>query len=197
MGDDCSETFTDAENPPTWDAQERLLTVFLPKADEVKVRYSTYPAKELNGAGGLDLLGLWSWLRGSSLADKLEFLAQQGVHWMISPYREITLVHAVQQPLCAPKIQALSAPRGLNKTYTNLTGDFELSVKSTAKLDMDARWDDRVDDMTELSGKTSRGVPTPLSGAWSSNSPTSSKPPSRTTCATSSATRATGGCATA
>lgn len=149
LNDDCTETLEHEADPPVWDAGTRELTVFLPKATTATVWYSTYPNEDAAGNSDLDLMGLWDWLKDSPKAKELEFRARAGAHWMVSPYRQLVLVHAVQRPLCAPRILEMGPLRKYGETFTTLTGKFELSVKSTGKLDMNARWDQPVDDVNK------------------------------------------------
>lgn len=113
----------DGNQPPSWDPLERVLTVFLPKAFQTLVPLSSYLAQD-----DLKLMGVWQWLREaidqavllspdiSPLdpeldAEKIAHLLQRAVeggHWMITPPRILTLVHAVQQPLGRPAFTALT-----------------------------------------------------------------------------------------
>jgi hypothetical protein len=120
----------DGSGPPTWDPAARILTVSLPKGTQFVVPLSGH-------LGGDDLkrMGVWQWLRERidritvqspdvPVADarvdseKIAHLlqrAQEGGHWMLTPPRLLTLVHAVQQPLGVPAFTAISvqhAPYG-------------------------------------------------------------------------------------
>jgi hypothetical protein len=155
----CSEKFPADPLPPLWDAEQRILTVYLPKGEQVKVRYSTFPDKDENGRPDLELLGVWQWLLEHPAADPglLERYALNGAHWMISPYRTLSLVHAVQQPLCEPVIDTLGWMRSEGQTFVTLGGKFILNAKSTGKLDLQAEWQEPVDDLTESKYKIVSG----------------------------------------
>jgi hypothetical protein len=107
---------------PTWDPAARLLTVFLPKGETAVVPLSSFVS-----ADDLKLLGVWQWLReyiervtitnpqqqflrpGFAI-DQIAHILQRAVeggHWMLTPPRLITLVHAVQQPIGRPSFGAL------------------------------------------------------------------------------------------
>ncbi len=146
----CIEKFPKDPLPPHWDAEQRILTIFLAKAEEVKVRYSTYPDRNKDGLPDLELLALWHWMLEHPAADPgiLEKFAINGAHWMISPYRTLTLVHAVQQPLCRPVLDKLNRTRNEGDTFVNLGGTIILNAKSTGKLDLQAEWEEPVDDLT-------------------------------------------------
>jgi len=144
-GDSCDETFDNFEDPPKWDPNNRILTVFLAKAQVARVRYGCYMDKN-----DLAVMGIWKWLRGSSIKGKLEKYALSGSHWMLTPYRELVLVHAVQQPLCEPTIPVLNAiKKKIGDTFANIEGEFHLSVKSTNKIDLLANWTEPVDDLAK------------------------------------------------
>jgi hypothetical protein len=155
----CSEKFDADPQPPKWDAVKRILTVYLPKAEEVKVRYSTFPGVDENGKADLEVLSLWYWLLEHPAADPglLERYAMTGSHWMISPYRTLTLVHAVQQPLCEPVFDMLGWMRTEGQTFVTLAGSLDLNAKSTGKLGFQAEWQEPVDDPTESKYKIVNG----------------------------------------
>ncbi len=137
---------------PDWNAGARVLTVFLPKAEIAKVRLSSYL-----GAADLTQMGLWGWLAEAGLpAAKiaaLKQLAVQGRHWMLTPYRTLTLVHAVQQPLYEPKFTSLASVRSLGQTFTTLTDKLHVHGKSTIKVGVTARWQEPVDALSDSEWK--------------------------------------------
>jgi hypothetical protein len=142
-GNSCDETFDNTYDPPEW--KDCVLTVFLAKAQVARVRYSCYLDKD-----DLELMGIWKWLKTSPEKVKLERYALSGSHWMLTPYRELVLVHAVQQPLCEPTIPVLAAIKNkIGDTFATIEGDFHLSVKSTGKVDLLANWTEPVDDLEQ------------------------------------------------
>jgi hypothetical protein len=114
----------DGNQAPTWDPQQRVLTVFLPKGVQAIVPLSSYLQPDQ-----LKLMGVWQWLREyidqitvqqpgvpalNPMLDveKIAHLLQRAVeggHWMITPPRLLTLIHAVQQPIGMPAFTAISA----------------------------------------------------------------------------------------
>ena len=114
---------------PEWDGSGRVLTVFLPKGTQSVVPLSSFMTPD-----DLKLMGVWQWVReyinlrtllpdGSFLrpgqdVDRIAHVLQRAVeggHWMITPPRLLTLVHAVQQPMGVPAFTAISvqhAPYG-------------------------------------------------------------------------------------
>ncbi|HVN54467.1 MAG TPA: hypothetical protein VMT46_09060 [Anaerolineaceae bacterium] len=116
----------DGTQRPAWDPQNRVLSVFLPKGTRTIVPLSSY----LSG-DDLKLMGVWQWLReyidltaifnpeAPDLDHRrhVERIAQilqralEGGHWMITPPRLLTLIHAVQQPLGHPAFTSLTVQR--------------------------------------------------------------------------------------
>lgn len=114
----------DGSQPPHWDAQNRVLTVFLPKGHLSVVPLSSYLLPD-----DLKRMGVWQWLREAiDLAtvkapdapkadprfdmEKIAHLLQRAVeggHWMITPPTLLTLVHAVQQPIGTPAFTPITA----------------------------------------------------------------------------------------
>jgi hypothetical protein len=133
-------------------ADHWALSVFVPKGIIQAVRVSCYLRP-----GDLALMGMWSWVSAAPITPKeraaLYELATWGDHWMFTPFREVTLVHAVRQPLLAPHFGLLEAQRELGLTYASL-GDTHVAVdhKSTARLDVLASWTEPFDDGTNPAG---------------------------------------------
>ncbi|HEY3366431.1 MAG TPA: hypothetical protein VGK74_15355 [Symbiobacteriaceae bacterium] len=127
--------------------------VELPKADVARVRISCYPTQaELEKQ-----MGIWRWVMekftsdpdtppaGNPSYDKLLKQALIGQHWMVTPYREILLIHAVQQPLVAPKFKGMGATRTAGATWADISYGTPLHGKSTQKLDVTATWSSHID----------------------------------------------------
>ncbi|HEY6598038.1 MAG TPA: hypothetical protein VIZ30_01940, partial [Pseudomonadales bacterium] len=113
----------DGSAPPEWDPQLRVLTVSLPKGTQAFVPLSSYLL-----ADDLKLMGVWQWLReyiekvtgknpdvpvadAQLDSEKIAHLLQrahEGGHWMLTPPKLLTLVHAVKQPIGAPQFTRLS-----------------------------------------------------------------------------------------
>ena len=137
----------------TESAAERVLRVHLPKGEVVTVSLSCYFLSDdpsTRPPNMLSTMKIWSWiaeLNPPNLA-ALKTLALDGGHWMITPPRFLTLVHAVRQPLIEPQFQELRAHKELGNTYATLTDEFPISGKSTIKLDIHATWEEPVDEGT-------------------------------------------------
>ncbi|HVG26419.1 MAG TPA: hypothetical protein VM865_02345, partial [Acidobacteriaceae bacterium] len=176
---------------PQWDPAKRVLTVFLPKGQVAVTPLSSFVAVE-----DLKLMGIWQWLREfidrativsaqpeellpGFPADRIAHVLQRAVeggHWMLTPPRLLTLVHAVQQPIGHPRFRALSvshdqatvagalqtarmrgrpdpgelgtisAWRRFGATDAFLLGALKIHGASTGRVDITAEWTDPVDD---------------------------------------------------
>lgn len=136
---------TDA-NPsatPHWDASTRVLTLHVAKSASVDILYSTYlPASDL------DLMGAWDWLDDHDPSGTLRKQAELGAHWLISPARTLTLVHAVQKPLGNATLSAMAASRAnLGDTVALVDGTATAHLPSTGRLDLQAAWSEPIDDV--------------------------------------------------
>ncbi|MCL7749565.1 hypothetical protein [Halalkalibacter alkaliphilus] len=137
---------------PLWDEKTRVLTIYLPKASIVTgIRVSS------TFGGNLEAMGLLQWVK----EDKTNWTDQEllelekdilnGRTWLFTPFREITLVHAVQQPLDFPKQPTLQIrAREENSTEAYLFGNIYVHIPSTSKVDILAEWTERVDDITKI-----------------------------------------------
>ncbi|HEY3398448.1 MAG TPA: hypothetical protein VGM19_12405 [Armatimonadota bacterium] len=75
--------------------------------------------------------------------------AQEGRHWLLTPSRTVTLLHAVQQPLTTPQFAKLASTRGYGETFTSLTDDVPSDGHSTTKVEVFAKWSETVDPLGE------------------------------------------------
>lgn len=131
---------------PAFDEATRTLVVSLPKATLVTVQLSSF----------LDesdpwLLRVWNLIdqdQAPASAAQLDAV-RQGLHWMITPFSELTLVHAVEKPLEKPAI--VLGPVGIGRTaaetFAWLAGAVHTHAASTGRIDIDAAWADPVDDV--------------------------------------------------
>lgn len=130
---------TEGPNKISWNERTRLLTIYIPKAAVFKINLSSYLYQK-----DLELMGIWGWLQEQNLSlttlNTLRNNALDGKMWMMTPFREITLVHAVQQPLITPQFQKLTAEKDLNASFVTLKDTFMIDGKSTSKLEVVAEW---------------------------------------------------------
>jgi len=132
---------------PKFDNTSRTLMIPLPKAERITLRLSIMLPKET-----LKMMGVWNWLSQSDQND-IEPKAINGQHWMLTPWRNINLVHAVQRPLITPTILSIDIDRGLNKTYVYPKFSAHISIKSTDHLDLRAIWNEPRDEVDQTIGK--------------------------------------------
>ena len=134
---------------PTFDAGTQTLRVPLEKGDVVHARLSA-----VLDLADLDQFALWEWVLDGlppGIPGAVQFahqrdLIERGQHWMFEPYRVLTLVHAVRQPLATPEFPSgLAANRGLGQTFALISPFVRFSRKSTSRIDMIANWQEPVD----------------------------------------------------
>lgn len=126
-----------------------VLTVRQPKAAVTEVAFASMLPSE---STTLDVLGIWGWLEDEHQAsDTLAQTILSNRHWMVTPPRTLTLVHAVRRPLVAPTFDALrlehfmSSIPGHTGTTAFFSADVRFSNLSTQRLSVMARWTDPVD----------------------------------------------------
>ncbi len=134
---------------PVWDANARELSIFLPPGEQIEVGLRSYVL-----IGDLEALGMWQWVE-DGLADpalvstaipdstnRRKQLAEAGDLWFLTPERRLTLVHAVQKPLLTPVIERITPIRAAGQTFVELDNRIKIDARSTAKIDLLARWKD-------------------------------------------------------
>jgi len=140
----------DPTDKPHFDKATRTLLVPLPKAERVTLRLSVKPSK-----AALQLLGVWDWLTPAQQAS-LAKLALNGQHWMLTPWRELELVHAVQKPLVSPDILKYAVQRPFGATYALPNFTAKCSIKSTNHLDVLAQWNEPSEDLGDKAAGKNR-----------------------------------------
>ena len=145
----------EGEQQVKWDASDRQLTVYMPKGLRTRIRFSTFwREKDLTG-----LAAIWRMITEESPANMKEVrsLAFSGQHWMVSPSREIELVHALQQPLDAPVINQLLPDRDFGETIAAIHIQLNVHGESTEKVELQSRWTEKLDDGISVSIKDKEG----------------------------------------
>ncbi|MFE0176156.1 hypothetical protein ACFWZ2_27920 [Streptomyces sp. NPDC059002] len=131
---------------------ERVLEVFLTKGEIATVRLSCYL-----DAGKLPLLRQWGLLTASRFWTELPaadraFVTRasaDGENWMLTPWTEVTLVHAVEKPVLRPELSELAAARTAEQTAAQLTGRLTSHSESSGHVEVDAHWSEWLDDVTQ------------------------------------------------
>ena len=139
-----------------WDDSSRTLTVQLPKAEVAKFEFSSYLGGGPMGSSNQSLMGVWNWIQEARPGNMAEIrtAVEQGRAWMLTPSRELVLIHAVQQPLIAPAFHQLSPNRHLGETFAYIVDDQAMRIdgKSTVKVEVVANWQEPIDDVTDPNG---------------------------------------------
>ncbi len=125
--------------------------VKLPRGEMLRVRYaSAIVEPDSESAGELDLMGRW---RGMSAAGQAATVGNGFQHWMLTPWRTLTLVHAVEKPMEDPKLVKLSVTRDPGDTFVYLrNGHCLLHSPSTGEIELRGRWDEHIDDPLDEAG---------------------------------------------
>ncbi len=136
---------------PEYDSATRVLTVYVAPSETVRVKMAS-----CFDESDLPILGMWDWLSDGLAVDSARYKQlRQGVadgrHWMLTPSKEIVLVHAVQRPLTSPDFVTLGAQRALNDTTAKFSGVVKVHGKSTKQVAVAVQWTEPIDDL-EASG---------------------------------------------
>lgn len=144
------ELFEDPADSPHFDSAKRTLLIPLPKAERVTLRLSVKPTKQ-----ALKLLGVWNWLTAAQQAT-FEKMALDGQHWMLTPWRNLELVHAAQRPLLDPDIRTHNIVRGSLATHALPNFILNCSIKSTNHIDLLAHWNEPTEDVKDKAAGKNR-----------------------------------------
>ncbi|WP_165956057.1 hypothetical protein [Streptomyces hainanensis] len=151
----------EGEGPHQFDPGKRVLTVPLPKAAALTLRVCS----RLDLAADEPILGTLTMCQrglgttGQDAMGTVREAVAANQHWMVTPWQEITLVHAVQRPLAVPVLAFVPGPeRPRGDTAEYLTGTVDLDAASTERIDILAEWTEPVDDGRSIP------LPPPLTG---------------------------------
>ena len=124
-----------------------VLIVQLRKAEKRTVRLSSF-----SGDDELEKQGVLQWTRRAAPPEFDDLLkdTRAGRSWLQMPWRDITLIHAVQRPLHEPTATVDNpADKQFGKTYATISGTLSTHAASTGKVDMLAQWEDPIDDVSQ------------------------------------------------
>ena len=126
------------------EVEGRVIKISLPPGDVQRFRL----ASSLDRAD-LDLFGPWRSLPPAvrANADVAE-AAADGWLWGLTPFEDVTLVHAVPRPIEIPRPTKLLPVRSEGSTRVTLNGAVDLHGPSTDRLTAEANWKDTIDDLT-------------------------------------------------
>lgn len=119
-----------------WDESSRILTFFLPKAHRAKIKYSCFWRED----DLKEISGMWKQLSDESGFNDIREHLVKGQHWMVSPSRELELVHAVQQPLTIPELTDTISERGYLDTPAWIKTKIKINGQSTSTVELQAAW---------------------------------------------------------
>ncbi|WHT18829.1 hypothetical protein N8J89_37960 [Crossiella sp. CA-258035] len=142
----------EGDGEPRFSAASRTLTVQLLKGEVRTIRLSCALAE-----ADLELLHGWrllteseEWQRFTPAERELLTRATvDGENWMLTPWVDLTLVHAVERPIARPVLHDLSFPRVAESTFTEVHGVLVADAPSTGRVDVDATWQEWLDDPAE------------------------------------------------
>jgi len=133
---------------PPVNEQDGPLTVHAPKASVTTARLSSWFEP-----GSLGVFQLWAWLTATGgVTPAVKELIEAGGHYMFTPYRELTIVYAIRQPLTAPIVHTITASRAPADTFAQLSGDLRADPPSTQRADVLSSYTDPYDDGTSATG---------------------------------------------
>ncbi len=124
---------------------DTVLSIGLPPGDIQKFRLSSSLDRV-----DLDLLGVWRMLPELIRQDEtVAEAAADGWMWWLTPFEDVSLVHAVPRPLEAPRPTSMIAVRlAKGTTEVVLVGGVDVHGPSTEQLTAEAAWVDPVDDLS-------------------------------------------------
>ncbi len=136
---------------PSWDAVQRMITIFLPKSATIEIKYASFwRPEDVDRYSAMQPV----LFKGTNNVRASQY-ARQSLHWMFSPWRTIRLVHAVQQPLEAPSTykNETEINKEYNDTFAVIKTKVNVHGSSTDKIDVEANWSEIVDDLNEVEPK--------------------------------------------
>ena len=128
---------------PAWKGgNERILTVYLRKGEIANLRYASALRPRFVDHLAIPQL--------AATPVKVAIQSVLGAHWMVTPDRPLVLVHATQQPVCAPVFERLNIFRHPGATWSEIRRtQVRYHARSTAKLEVLAEWFEWLDDPTQ------------------------------------------------
>jgi hypothetical protein len=135
------EVYDHPSEAPSYETSAHRLRVPLPKGVRAKIRMSMRLAPD-----ALPLLGVFQML-GAADQNAQRPRALSGQHWMLTPWTEVEVVHAVQRPLQTPEFTMLAVhDRTLGQTSARPFFAARCSIDTTDRLDLYGEWHEPLDD---------------------------------------------------
>jgi hypothetical protein len=133
------------------------IRIALPPGTQLRLRTSSALDRSQ-----LELLGLWRTRPEEYRThDEIAEAAADGWLWWLTPFDEVRLVHAVPRPIEAPRAIGLEPSRHPDDTGNGLQGVVDLHGPSTGRVDLEASWNEPLDDLTADGPAEVAGAATP------------------------------------
>lgn len=134
---------------PEWDEEKRTLTLLLSKGRIARLRYSYFVDPKHLGS-----FGILRWaIEGPENQGAVWVSSALGCYWMLTPFRNLTLVRATQAPVCLPELRHLTLSRKLgNQTAQVNCRIVRLQGPLTAKFEIKPEWEEWIDDLNDPDG---------------------------------------------
>ncbi|WP_438040766.1 hypothetical protein [Sorangium sp. So ce128] len=140
-----------------WSPDRRELVVRLRPSQVLRIDCSSYLCPE-----DIELLQIWHWMKDASPdIERARLDAIRGDFWMLTPKREIVLVHAVKQPLLPPLLENVDGQTTSRRCGETALTFVDLVCKkpvvsvhqaSTSRVDVMAEYREPVDDPSSPDG---------------------------------------------
>ena len=132
------------------DEAKRTVSISMPKGYMMKLNYACFwrPKDIIKLSGVLNMMGM------NNLGGGVGQSIAKGQHWMFSPWRTLTFIHAVQQPVTQvatggkklPAINDLTSSKNFGDTFAGININLDVHATSTGVVDIEGDWQDWVDD---------------------------------------------------
>lgn len=140
----CAEDFPD-DGAPQWDEDARTLTFFVPKGRVVRLVYASFADPDF-----IKSFGIAQWIDAGANRNFVYRTAMLGANWLITPFRDLVMVHATQAPVCEPEFILMTPNRQSGSHDAKLfTRGIRLHGPSTGKFEVEAEWSEWVDDLAK------------------------------------------------
>lgn len=142
------EVYDDPTAAPYYDHAAHQLRIPIPKGIRATVRLSMALTQT-----ALDKMGVFSLLKPADQVLQRK-RALSGQHWMLTPWTNLEVVHAVQRPLITPEFATLTILDRVSgqPSPSSARPSFQAtcSIESTDRLDMHAEWHEPCDDAAAM-----------------------------------------------
>ncbi|MEO1251932.1 MAG: hypothetical protein AAFW81_06260 [Pseudomonadota bacterium] len=133
-------------NNVIWNAGDRQFEISLEKAERLRIKLASIVPTD-----AWRMMEIVDMIREENPGLNQKALIEEinaSRHWMITPWRKMTITHAVQKPLITPEfVNGIGIRRAFGKIEaTPYFRQVPLDAKSTGRVDMLAEWNEPLDD---------------------------------------------------